>query len=116
MISKFAVWGRTRVEAIERMRRALREYEIGGIKTTLPFFREVLEDKVFVAGDLDTGFISAFESRRSQTGDDEDIKAIALIAASLDHMQLAARSTNNAAKPVSKWARAARQANLSNRS
>src|SRR4030095_7316351 len=39
MISKFAVWGRNRTEAIERMRRSLREYEIGGIKTTLSFFR-----------------------------------------------------------------------------
>ena len=38
MISKFAVYGRDRAEAIDRMRRALAEYEIGGIKTTLPFF------------------------------------------------------------------------------
>jgi acetyl-CoA carboxylase biotin carboxylase subunit len=40
MISKLAAWGRTRSEAIDRMRRALDEYAVGGIKTTLPFFRE----------------------------------------------------------------------------
>jgi acetyl/propionyl-CoA carboxylase alpha subunit len=39
------------------MRRALREYEILGIKTNIPFFRRVLEHPDFVAGHLDTGFI-----------------------------------------------------------
>src|SRR5690606_37846027 len=39
MISKFAVYGRDRAEAIDRMRRALLEYQVDGIKTTLPFFR-----------------------------------------------------------------------------
>src|SRR5215213_3562614 len=48
MISKFAVYGRNREEALGRLRRALREYEVGGIKTTLPFFREVVEDEEFI--------------------------------------------------------------------
>jgi acetyl-CoA carboxylase biotin carboxylase subunit len=65
MISKLATWGRTRVEAIERMRRALAEYAVGGIKTTLPFFREVMRDEEFVAGRLDTGFIPRFNERRA---------------------------------------------------
>src|SRR5215217_5541842 len=65
MISKLATWGRTRAEAIERMRRALDEYMVGGIKTTLPFFREVMRDAEFVAGRLDTSFISRFNERRA---------------------------------------------------
>ncbi|MFL6286287.1 MAG: acetyl-CoA carboxylase biotin carboxylase subunit [Pyrinomonadaceae bacterium] len=65
MISKLATWGRTRTEAIERMRRALSEYAVGGIKTTLPFFREVMRDAEFVAGRLDTGFIPRFNERRA---------------------------------------------------
>jgi acetyl-CoA carboxylase biotin carboxylase subunit len=65
MISKLATWGRTRAEAIERMRRALDEYNVGGIKTTLPFFREVMRDEEFVAGRLDTSFISRFNERRA---------------------------------------------------
>jgi acetyl-CoA carboxylase biotin carboxylase subunit len=65
MISKLATWGRTREEAIERMRRALDEYAVGGIKTTLPFFREVMRDEEFVAGRLDTGFIPRFNERRA---------------------------------------------------
>jgi acetyl/propionyl-CoA carboxylase alpha subunit len=47
------------------MRRALAEYTVGGIKTTLPFFREVMRDEEFVAGRLDTGFIERFNLRRA---------------------------------------------------
>lgn len=65
MISKLAAWGRTRTEAVERLRRALDEYQVGGIKTTLPFFREVVRDAEFVAGKLDTGFIPRFFARRA---------------------------------------------------
>src|SRR5919206_1008356 len=65
LISKLATWGRTRLEAIERMRRALGEYTVGGIKTTLPFFRQVMCDEEFVAGRLDTGFIERFNRRRA---------------------------------------------------
>jgi acetyl-CoA carboxylase biotin carboxylase subunit len=65
MISKLAAWGRTRDEAISRMRRALAEYTVGGIKTTLPFFREIVRDAEFIAGQLDTGFIERFNARRA---------------------------------------------------
>ncbi|MCA1816246.1 MAG: acetyl-CoA carboxylase biotin carboxylase subunit [Acidobacteria bacterium] len=65
MISKLAAWGRTRAEAIDRLRRALDEYEVGGIRTTLPFFREVVRDEEFIEGKLDTGFIPRFFARRA---------------------------------------------------
>ncbi|MBA3570814.1 MAG: acetyl-CoA carboxylase biotin carboxylase subunit [Pyrinomonadaceae bacterium] len=64
MISKLAAWGRTRTEAIDRLRRALDEYQVGGIKTTLAFFREIVRDEEFIAGRLDTGFIARFNERR----------------------------------------------------
>ena len=63
MISKLAAWGRTRAEAIDRLRRALDEYQIDGIKTTLPFFRQIVRDDEFIAGRLDTGFIARFKDR-----------------------------------------------------
>ncbi len=63
MIAKLAVWGRTRNEAIDRLRRSLDEYQVTGITTTLPFFREVVGDEEFVAGRLDTGFIARFNER-----------------------------------------------------
>src|SRR5271157_2974245 len=57
LLSKIAVWGTARAEAIARMRRALGEYEIFGIKTNIPFFRRLLEQAEFVAGRMDTGFV-----------------------------------------------------------
>src|SRR6185312_8775709 len=65
MIAKLAVWGRTREEAIDRLKRALAEYEVSGITTTLSFFREVVTDEEFVSGRLDTGFITRFNERRA---------------------------------------------------
>jgi len=76
LIAKLATWGRTRQEAIERMRRALGDYQLGGIKTTVPFFRAVMRDEEFVAGRLDTGFIARYEERRlaaaTRSGDGGD--------------------------------------------
>src|SRR5712671_1080004 len=66
MISKLAAWGSTRAQAIDRLRRALDEYAVGGIKTTLPFFREIVRDQEFIDGRLDTGFISRFNERRGE--------------------------------------------------
>jgi acetyl-CoA carboxylase biotin carboxylase subunit len=96
MISKLAAWGRTRGEAIERMRRALAEYTVGGIKTTLPFFREIMRDAEFIEGRLDTSFIEQFNRRRAEaaateaarveeTDDAEEIarRDMAIVAAAL---------------------------------
>ena len=57
MISKLIAWGRDRNEAIIRMRRALYEYIIVGIKTNIPFHKAVMENPRFVKGDLGTHFI-----------------------------------------------------------
>src|SRR5258707_13241429 len=66
MISKLAAWGSTRAQAIDRLRRALDEYSGGGITTTLPFFLPNLRREKFIAGRLDTGFISRFNERRAR--------------------------------------------------
>lgn len=57
MISKLVAWGRDREEAIIRMRRALYEYIIVGVKTNIPFHKAVMENPRFMAGDLSTHFI-----------------------------------------------------------
>ena len=66
MIAKLAVWAGSRDAAIARMRRALAEYDIGGIRTGIPFFQRILDDARFRAGDLDTGMIEAFLARPSK--------------------------------------------------
>jgi acetyl-CoA carboxylase biotin carboxylase subunit len=57
LVSKLVVWAETREEAIRRLRRAVAEYRVVGIRTTLPFFARVLDDPSFVAGDFDTSFV-----------------------------------------------------------
>ena len=85
MIAKLAVWGRTREEAIERLRRALDEYQVAGITTTLPFFRGVVRDEEFIAGRLDTGFIGRFNERRVVVDPPQEHVDIAAIAAAIHY-------------------------------
>jgi len=121
MISKLAAWGRTRAEAIDRLRRALDEYAVGGIKTTLPFFREVVRDQEFIAGQLDTGFIERFWERRRGTGvrgphaQDAQVtrQDIAIIAAALAYARAQRNaSPNNQPAEQSKWKIAGRAAGV----
>ena len=115
MISKFAVYGRDRDQAIDRMRRALREYEVGGIKTTLPFFREVMEDAEFIDGKLDTAFISRFNERRRDESHDQVSADIALIAAALAHLKTQKLLSSTDQVPPhspSRWVMAGRTAHL----
>jgi acetyl-CoA carboxylase, biotin carboxylase subunit len=57
LLAKLIVWGRDREEAIARGRRALREFRIDGVKTTIPFHLELLEDEAFLAGDYHVEFL-----------------------------------------------------------
>jgi len=57
MIAKLIVHADTREEAIRRMARALDEYIIDGIKTTIPFHQKIMRNKDFIEGDIDTGFL-----------------------------------------------------------
>ncbi|MBK7706353.1 MAG: acetyl-CoA carboxylase biotin carboxylase subunit [Acidobacteria bacterium] len=117
MISKFATHGRNREEAIDRMRRALAEYEVGGIKTTLPFFRDVVEDEEFISGTLDTGFIPRFKERHSKREIETTERDMALIAAALAQTKkpAAAVEADHGGNGISKWALAGRISNLSAR-
>ncbi|NIK67606.1 acetyl-CoA carboxylase biotin carboxylase subunit [Paenibacillus sp. BK033] len=61
MIAKLIVWGRTREEAIARMKRALSEFAIDGIKTTIPFHQKLLNHPVFVKGNFDIKFLEEYD-------------------------------------------------------
>ena len=61
MISKLIVVARTRDEAILKMKRALGEYIIEGVKTTIPFHQKLMEDPDFVKGNFTTKFMECFE-------------------------------------------------------
>jgi len=97
MIAKLCIWGRNRDSAISNMRRALREYKILGIKTTIPFHLRVLQNPTFLSGNYDTTFIDTKfdkeELKRRQNND----PTVAIIAAALKHFEqekeAAARAT-----------------------
>ncbi|MDD4179318.1 MAG: acetyl-CoA carboxylase biotin carboxylase subunit [Candidatus Margulisbacteria bacterium] len=57
LVSKVIAWGKNRLEAIQRMDRALDEYVIDGIATTIPFHHKVLQNEAFRRGDISTKFI-----------------------------------------------------------
>ena len=61
MISKLITYGRDRNDAINRMKRALSEYIILGIKTTIPFHKAILRNPNFISGDLNTHFIDTYK-------------------------------------------------------
>jgi acetyl-CoA carboxylase, biotin carboxylase subunit len=60
MIGKLIVTAHTRDEAIARMSRALDEFIVVGIKTTIPFHKQVMHDQVFRSGEFDTSFLDSF--------------------------------------------------------
>ncbi len=64
MIGKLICWGRTRNEARRRMYRALKEYVVTGVETTIPFHQAIIEDEVFMSGNFNTGFIEDFYKRK----------------------------------------------------
>ena len=61
LIAKLIVWGKNREHAISRGIRALEEFTVEGIKTTIPFHLQVLQDSRFLSGNFDTSFLDKFE-------------------------------------------------------
>ncbi|MGB4504428.1 MAG: acetyl-CoA carboxylase biotin carboxylase subunit, partial [Syntrophaceticus sp.] len=59
LIAKLITWGRNRQEAIQRMERALSEFQIDGVKTTIPFLQQLMQNEQFRCGTVDTSFINS---------------------------------------------------------
>ncbi len=99
LIAKLAAWGQTRGEALDRILGALREYHVGGIKTTIPFFREIMADGEFQRGEIDTGFIPRWfarrESQKAKVFSSTEDEAVAVLVAGLQFLKLG----GGAAKP-----------------
>ncbi|MBC7925274.1 MAG: acetyl-CoA carboxylase biotin carboxylase subunit, partial [Bryobacteraceae bacterium] len=81
LLAKLTVWGETRSIATARMRRALDETAVEGIMTNVAFFREILRDQQWEAGDLHTGFIDDWFARRSPVPLDKMAELAVAIAA-----------------------------------
>lgn len=106
MIAKLITWGENRVEAILRMRRALREYQVRGIKTNISFHQWILRHPRFMSGDVNTGFIDQ-EYRSTSKEEVFPHKEIALASAAIAALHREQESTlgllAKGAAEQSKW-------------
>jgi acetyl-CoA carboxylase biotin carboxylase subunit len=111
MIAKLVVWGRTRDDAIARCDRALREYRVSGIRTSIGFFRQVLADEAFRSGDYTTGFITPefLEGLAHSEQRSDELAAVAAAIAQFDQDHAPGERTPQAED--SAWKRAARWKN-----
>ena len=81
MIAKLVTYGKTRTEAIERMIRAINDYQISGIETTLPFGTFAMQHPAYVSGNFDTHFIAQYFTPDKLNNQTEDAEKVAAIAA-----------------------------------
>jgi len=87
MISKLIVWAENREEAIERMKRALYEYKITGVKTSIKFLERIMETEDFRSGNYDTNFIEKNKAiLLEQTKCEENCEDMIIIAAYIEHL------------------------------
>ena len=97
LVSKLCVWAPTRERAVERMRRALSEYVVTGIRTNLAFHEKLFQHPEFIAGEYDTGFIERYKDALlgySKVPDaDRDAVAVA-IAIAAARMETATGATS----------------------
>lgn len=129
LLAKLICWGESRTEAVERLRRALDEYTITGVRTTIPFAQWITRNPRFLAGDLSTDFV-AEEWHLDAAGappslladavpDGLDGEQIAALAAALAALDLGAAQgqlrpgSAPAAEDGSRWRAVGRRAALS---
>jgi acetyl-CoA carboxylase biotin carboxylase subunit len=105
LLAKLTVWAGTREHAVERLIRALREYDVAGIRTNIAFFRQILEDPEFRAARLHTGFIEEFFARRVAREAPEEFTAVSALVAALYSARRKpdAPSGSAAAGSASRW-------------
>jgi acetyl-CoA carboxylase biotin carboxylase subunit len=106
MIAKLIVWGETRAQAILRMRRALEEYRILGVRTNIPFHQTLMDSTRFLGGQYDTRFVEerfSMEEDESERASHAEIAAILATLVAHHQTQLAAQIVKRGARDTSNW-------------
>ncbi len=81
LVSKLCVWGADRAQALARLRRAIDEYQVAGVKTTLGFHRDLISHPAFIAGNLETRFLERNTlGSEAPVAQDEALLASALLS------------------------------------
>jgi acetyl-CoA carboxylase biotin carboxylase subunit len=102
LLSKLITWGESREEAIQRMKRALSEYQVYGIKTTIPFFMQILHHPRFLSGDYNTHFIDTLGKEKARKETQEEIAAL-ITAGIKTYMENKSRSASRGSRKISNW-------------
>ncbi len=105
LVSKLVCWGETRGEAILRMRRALEEYRIMGVKTTIPFHQRILDSHRFMGGQFDIAFVDERLSLESPDLDPADARAAAILATLVAHRQIRRTVEDRSGSSRWRWSR-----------
>jgi len=87
LLAKLITWGETRGEALLRMRRALAEYKIMGLKTNLPFHQKLIDSTRFLAGRYDTQFVEEYMIMQNEEQDSQLAEVAAILATLVEHQQ-----------------------------
>ncbi|MCD6355632.1 MAG: ATP-grasp domain-containing protein, partial [Prolixibacteraceae bacterium] len=95
MISKLIVWGKSRDEAIRRMRRALYEYKITGVKTSIKLLSRIMNNPDFIAGNYDTHFIEKNKEKILAGHPCESCDDMVIIAAFIDYLDKISTTKEN---------------------
>ena len=111
LLAKLIAYGETREQAMARLRRALDEYFVGGVKTNLGLFRKILSNPDFVAGRADTGLLARMQGMPHRD-DEPEREASAIAAVILQTLNSSTITAANAEASPSAWQRAARAEGL----
>ena len=104
LIGKLICWGETRAEAILRMRRALEEYRIVGVKTNIPFHQMMMSSHRFFAGSFDTTFVEErFSMEEEPSPEIERVAAVIATLAAHQRSQQAAQVVRRNERDTSNW-------------
>jgi acetyl-CoA carboxylase, biotin carboxylase subunit len=114
LIAKLSVWGGSRDEAIERMTRAVDEYRVAGVRTTLPFFRWLMREPAFREARFSTTYLDGVLASRTEPFEiiDPIDARDAAIAVALDAWFARSQTGARAVADGSGWRRIARQEGL----
>jgi len=106
LISKLIVYGATRAEAILRMRRALEEYKIVGVRTNIPFHQNLMDSHRFMAGNFDTRFVEdrfSLDENEKRKFFNPEIAAIIATLVAHQQTQRSAHIIQRAKRDTSNW-------------
>ena len=114
LLAKVIAWGPDREAARVRLHRALEEYRLAGVATTIPFLRDVLVDADFAAARLSTSFLDEYQQQRTTPGTADGAPDVAAVGAALHTLQERSRQAHAATTTPtgSRWQAAARRAAL----